>query len=220
MFASVSYKIKKVLFLFKVCMKQLIMIHGGNVFCTEDDFYVYLQEKKYNPFEEKKYRSDRLSNKLKEQYQIAKPLMPNNKNASYKAWKIWFEKALPYLNDEDLIIAGNSLWAMFLIKYLGENTFPKKIKQLHLIAGVFDESDMSDEEKYAWDFAYSPEIIPNIEKQVESIFLYHSKDDPSVPYSHAEKIKAYLPKAKFVTFTDRGHFSQAEFPELLENIIK
>lgn len=89
-----------------------------------------------------------------------------------------------------------------------------------MIAWVFDESDMPDEEKYAWDFAYDPSIIPNLERQTEEIFLYHSTDDPSVPYSHAEKIKAYLPKAKLITFTDRGHFSQPEFPELLKNIIK
>lgn len=42
---------------------------------------------------------------------------------------------------------------MFLIKYLGENIFPlpggKKIKQLHLISPVFDESGMDDDEKYS-----------------------------------------------------------------------
>jgi hypothetical protein len=110
---------------------------------------------------------------------------------------------------------------MFLIKYLWENTFPKKIKQLHLISSVFDESDMSEEEKYSWDFAYDPEIIRNIQAQVEEIFLYHSTDDDIVPYAHTEKIKAYLPKAKLITLTDKGHlFGVSEFPELLENIIK
>ena len=109
---------------------------------------------------------------------------------------------------------------MFLIKYLWENTFPKKIKQLHLISSVFDESDMSEEEKYAWDFAYDPAIIPHIQPQVEQIFLYHSTDDDIVPYSHTEKIKAYLPKAKLITLTDRGHlFGETKFPELLQNII-
>jgi hypothetical protein len=144
--------------------------------------------------------------------------MPNKNMASYKAWKIRFEKIFPYLNDEYLIIVGHSLWAMFLVKYLWENKFPKKIKQLHLMSTVFDESDMSDEEKYAWDFAYDPKIIPNIEDQAEEIFLYHSTDDDLVPYSHTEKIKAYLPKAKLMTFTDRGHFFQSEIPEIIANI--
>lgn len=146
--------------------------------------------------------------------------MPNKNMASYKAWKIWFEKIFPYLNDEDLVLVWHSLWAMFLIKYLWENTFPKKIKQLHLVSSVFDESDMDDDEKYSWDFAYDPQIIHHIENQVEEIFLYHSTDDDIVPYAHTQKIKAYLPKAKVITLTDRGHFfGQLEFPELLENII-
>jgi pimeloyl-ACP methyl ester carboxylesterase len=53
----------------------------------------------------------------------------------------------------------------------------------------------------------------------EEIFIYHSTDDTTVPYSHSEKIKSYLPKAKLITFTNRGHIRQQEFPELLENIL-
>jgi len=88
-----------------------------------------------------------------------------------------------------------------------------------LVSAVFDESDMPEEDKYAGDFAYSPDIIKNIENQVEEIFIYHSTDDIVVPYSHAEKIKAHLPHAKLITFTDRGHFfNEIQFPELLQNI--
>lgn len=80
---------------------------------------------------------------------------------------------------------------------------------------------MDEDEKYSGDFAYSPEIIPNIQTQVDQIFLYHSTDDDIVPYAHTEKIKAYLPAAKLITFTDRGHFfGELTFPELLENITK
>jgi len=178
-----------------------------------------LETRDYNPFEEKKGWKDSISQALKSTHQIIRPEMPNKQMARYKARKIWFEKIFPYLNNEDLVIVGHSLWWMFLIKYLWENTFPKKIKQLHLVSSVFDESDMSEEEKYAADFAYDPSIIPNLENQADEIFLYHSTDDDIVPYAHAEKIKAYLPKAKVITFTDRGHFRQADFPELLENIL-
>ena len=59
-----------------------------------------------------------------------------------------------------------------------------------------------------------------MENIVEEIFIYHSTDDHVVPYSQAEKIKSYLPKAKLITFSDRDHFNTPEFPELLENIRK
>jgi predicted alpha/beta hydrolase family esterase len=54
----------------------------------------------------------------------------------------------------------------------------------------------------------------------EKIFIYHSTDDHVVPYSHALAIKSYLPEAKLMTFSDRDHMWQAEFPELLENIVE
>jgi hypothetical protein len=37
------------------------------------------------------------------------PEMPNQDFASYKAWKIWFEKIFSYLNDEGVILIGHSL---------------------------------------------------------------------------------------------------------------
>lgn len=145
--------------------------------------------------------------------------MPNKYNANYKARKIWFEKIFPYFKNEDLQIIWHSLWGMFLIKYIWKNWFPKKIKKLHLVSPVFDESDMDEDEKYSWDFAYSADIIPNLEKYCDQIFLYHSTDDDIVPYSHSEKIKSYLPNAKLMTLTDRWHFFNEEtFPEILENI--
>lgn len=177
-----------------------------------------IAKRDYNPLEEKIWK-DRFE-ALKSTYQIIRPEMPNKNMASYMIWKMWFEKTFPYLNDDDIVLVWHSLWAMFLIKYLWENTFPKEIKQLHLVSSVFDESDMDDDKKYSWDFAYDPKVIPHIENQVEEIFLYHSTDDDIVPYAHTQKIKAYLPKAKVITLTDRGHFfGQLEFPELLENII-
>lgn len=200
-------------------MKQLIYIHGGMCFPDTETMCKVLSTRDYNPLEEKQWKD--WFEDIKWTYQIIRPEMPNKNMASYKMWKIWFEKIFPYLNDEDLILVGHSLGAMFLIKYLWENTFPKKIHQLHLISSVFDESDMDEDEKYSGDFAYSPEIIPNIKTQVDQIFLYHSTDDDIVPYSHTEKIKAYVPDAKLITLTDRGHFfGELTFPELLANITK
>jgi len=57
-------------------------------------------------------------------------------------------------------------------------------------------------------------------KQVENIFIYHSKDDDCCPYSHAERLVNFLLEANFLTFENRGHFTeQSDFPELLKNII-
>jgi predicted alpha/beta hydrolase family esterase len=115
-------------------------------------------------------------------------------------------------------LIGYSQWSIFLTKYLSENTFPKKIAQLHLVATVFDEQGLAEWNDYLADFVFDPTQLKNLEQQVDKIFLYHSKDDSIVPFSHAEKYKAYLPNANFNIFDDRQHFWWSEFPELLENI--
>jgi predicted alpha/beta hydrolase family esterase len=106
-----------------------------------------------------------------------------------------------------------------LLKYLTENTFPQPITQLHLVGTVLDEQEMPEFEDYLGDFSFDLTKIPTITEQVEHIFIYHSKDDDCCPYSHAERLATFLPEADFLTFTDRGHFKQETFPELLEKVM-
>ncbi|MDR0281896.1 MAG: hypothetical protein LBI53_00820 [Candidatus Peribacteria bacterium] len=76
---------------------------------NEATFLAYLQQKEYDPFTERKYWCNRIKSKLPSSYQMFIPEMPNSRNASYKARKIWFEKLFPYLNDEETILIGHSL---------------------------------------------------------------------------------------------------------------
>ena len=155
-------------------MKQLIIIHGWTRFPDNAAFYKYLREKEYNPFEERKDRKDRLAVQLKDMYQIIKPTMPDSRNASYQARKIRFEKILPYLNDEGVILIGNSLWWNFLLKYLCENGFPVKISKLYLVCAVIDETDRWPDREYMWDFAFDTTRIQQIETLANEIYIYHS----------------------------------------------
>lgn len=204
-------------------MKQLIYIGGWDCFRNDDDFSDALKNlRTYEPFKESTSWKSWLQQQLVGSYEIATPIMPNRFNARYKFRKIWFEKILPHLNNEDLVMIWYSLGGIFLAKYLSENTLPweKKIAQLHLVAAVFDESDRYSQKSYLADFAFDSARLKHLEQQVDKIYLYHSKDDPSVPFSHVEKFKQYLPHAIVNTFEDRGHFFQTEFPELLANILK
>jgi len=198
-------------------MKQLVYIRGWTLSKNDDELYNTIQTREINPFEERKRWRNTLQEHLPE-FKIIKPEMPNALMARYKIWKLWFEKHLPYFDSEQFILIGHSLGWMFLIKYLWENGFPFKITQLHLIAPVLDNSGLNPGDDYLWDFAYDSSIIKNIEKVANKIFIWHSKDDPSVPFSHSERIKAELSRAQFMVFDDRWHFKQAEFPELLDAI--
>lgn len=201
-------------------MKQIIYIGGWDCFRNEEDLAEALKNWHYEPFKQEKKRKYRLQETLKADYEMAIPNMPNIYNARYSNRKIWFEKTFPYLNDEWTILIAHSQWGIFLAKYLSENMFPKKIHQLHLVASVFSEQGLPKGEDYLADFVFDPKGLENLELQVDNIFLYHSTDDPIVPFSHTEKYKAYLHKAIINVFDDREHFWWPEFPELLENILR
>jgi len=195
--------------------KQIVIIHGGTTFDTYEEYLKYLNSceltlEKIN----KKDWKDGLGSKLPE-FEVIYPKMPNAKNARYPEWKIWFEKLFPLLGDSVTLI-GHSLGGIFLAKYLSENSFLRKIDSLHLIAAPYDTEVCKET---LADFALCDKVgkLANLTK---NIFLYQSKDDTAVPFADVEKYKRDIPAAKLMTFGDRGHFLQQNFPELIENIKK
>lgn len=192
--------------------QQVIYIHGGEGWQTYEDYLTYLQmtDVIVDPREEPLKRwSKTLPERLGDGFQVLYIQMPSKQNAKYSEWKIWFERHLQFF-DEEVILIGHSLGANFLAKYLSENTFPHRILSLHLVAGCFGEPGGFE----------LLEDLSNIERQIEDITIYHSRDDDVVPFTAAEKYKTFLPSAKLVEFSDRGHFLGEEFPELVQNIIK
>jgi len=194
--------------------KQLIHIHGGESWATYDEYVAFLNTYDiHDPAEPVRTKwADTYEAVLGSEWLIMKPSMPAKHNAKYEEWKIWFEKFTPYLHNKAVLV-GNSLGATFFAKYISEHTLPFHIGQLHLVAGRFFDRD----ETFRLDAAL---VAKNIEPQCDQIFIYHSQDDFVVPFEDAGKFKAALPSAELVTFEDRGHFLQPEFPELIARIRK
>lgn len=198
-------------------MQQVLFIGWWNCYPTREDFIEQLKTWDNNPFESKKKWKNSLSKELWEDYQVAMIDMPNKNIALYTERKIWFEKIFPFLEWDQIIIA-HSLWTIFILKYLTENWFPKKIKQLHLVSALIYDKDLPPEESYLGDFLFDIQKIPEIQNICDKIFLYHSKDDFCVPFSQWERLHEFLPNAKFEVFEDRWHMNMPEFPELIQNV--
>lgn len=194
--------------------KQIIYIHGGDSFESYEDYIKYLKETEFSIdwFVKKKKWKETLAEELGDEFQILMPDMPNSFNAVYEEWKIWFEKMIPFIND-GVILIGHSQGGIFLAKYLSENTYPKKIGALMLVAPVHNNT---------------PEVgsfrlenpLDNVSRQCENIHLFQSKDDFVVPFSESEEYKKELPNAKLHIFEDRGHFLQENFSEIIAEIKK
>ena len=191
-------------------MRQVLIIHGGNSFSSYDAYRRYLSQKTLNydklthPIRWKERLGDNLPG-----YDIIYPSMPNSENAVYEEWKIYFEKLLAFLED-DVQIIGHSLGAMFLAKYLNGHPLKAPVKRLLLVAGGYD--DESEEDLGS----FKVESVKNLPRSAEEIHLFHSKDDPVVPFSELAKYQADIPTAISHVYDGRGHFIGTEFPEILE----
>lgn len=200
---------------------QIIFIRWGEAFDTKEEFYDYLRYREYKPFENQKNWRDRLERSLSEKFELFAPLMPNKQSADYVAWRIRFEKIFPFIKpskDVKLIVIGQSLGGAFLAKYLSEEDFPKKIDQLHLVSPVFDNEGLIWEK--IGNFKIDPNKLQRVGPQTNHITIYHSVDDPFVPFEHSKKYLTYFQRAEFLQFQDRGHFNQPAFMEILQIINK
>lgn len=190
--------------------KQIFIVHGGEVFETQEDYLNFLKSYPIN-LDKIKHGGwkDHLQEALGDEYEVIYPRMENYHNAKYAEWKIFFERFFPYLQNE-IILIGNSPGSLFLAKYLSENIFPVKIKAVFLVAGPYDDG-------YLGDFAL-PDSLKKFSSQAKKIFLYYSKDDPAVPLVEVEKYAQKLSGAEKIIFEDRGHFALKEFPEFVEKL--
>lgn len=194
-------------------MQQIIFIHGGDTFDTHAEFMTALSSYAVDPYAQKKKWRASLQSDLQQTHTVMLPEMPNKQNARYDAWKLWFEKYVPYLKEGDILL-GHSLGAVFLTKYLSEEELPMTLKALYLIAAPF----FSEDSKEGGDFRFKADLLPQILKKCENIVLYHAEDDPVVPFADLKRFAEHLPGARTVVFKDRGHFLQESFPELLEDL--
>jgi predicted alpha/beta hydrolase family esterase len=197
--------------------QQVLVIHGGTSYETEEKYLEVLKNSEPK-LERIKFNYEwkiSLQGNLGDNFEVLNPHMPQKDNAKYDQWKLYFEKILKIL-DRDVILVGHSLGSIFLAKYLSENIIDKNIKGLFLVAPAFDDEGMEDEPLVS--FSLSDKTLQKIKDQVNNIFIYHSKDDLIVPYTHSEKFKGVLPDSKLTLFEDRFHFVDNNFPELTEDI--
>ena len=161
------------------------------------------------------WATDYLDKELDKNFQVIRPRMPQQDNASYKEWKIIFEKYVALLGDQ-VILMGNSRGGLFLAKYLSENKFPKKIVATFLTCPPYGNNEK--EREVVGDFKLKPDLSL-IERNSPDLTLSFSIDDECVPVYTADQYRKKLPNAKICIYKDKcGHFKCSTFPEIIKQI--
>ena len=200
--------------------KQLLFVHGGEVFSTHTNYIEYLEYAKIDDpeYKEKKrwYYGSQLQSSLGNDWVVIRPDMPCKENAHYKEWKIWFEKYLTFLND-GAVLCGHSLGAMFLVRYVSEEVLHFVPSKIVLVAGAYKaETHVEGNDKGF--FVRNKNNWKQLQElsQKVPVHMLHSSDDFVVPFENYIYIVNKLPNAHGHEFKDRGHFLQEEFEEFIK----
>ncbi len=195
---------------------QIVFIHGGDTFKNRKAFFEALKKEEVSLEKWVSWSREYLDKKLGKDFEIIRPRMPLADDARYEEWKVYFEKYLPFIK-KNVILIGSSLGAIFLAKYLSENKFPKKILATYLVAAPFDNSH-SDEELHG-GFKLKSDLSLLQKNSNNNLNMFFSADDECVPVYHAEKYRQKLPAANIIIYKSKsGHFRVPEFPEIVKMI--
>lgn len=193
---------------------QIVFVHGGEPFVSYKEYIKYLKTcevslKDFLYGKDKKWR-DVLAEKTSKKFDFLMPRMPNSQMAKYSEWKIWFQRVTPFIKN-NAIFLGHSLGAIFLVKFLSENNFKKKVSKLILVGTPHHKTTGLG------DFTIK-NSVKRLEDMCQEIHLFHSENDTVVPIEEVFIYKKELPKAKLHLFKNRGHFFDKNFPEMLKVI--
>lgn len=194
---------------------QILMVHGGMTFKNKADYLRFLKTRPISIEKKIRWSEEYFDKELGKGFEIIRPRMPLQDYAKYHDWKIYFERHIPYLRNY-IILIGGSLGGIFLAKYLSEHKFSKKILSTYLICPPFDNTITGEDLVGGFKLKSDLSLI---ERNSKNLYLLFSKDDNTVPVSHAEKYRKKLKNAKIIIYKSKnGHFKIPKFPEIVHMI--
>jgi uncharacterized protein len=151
---------------------------------------------------------------LGDSYEILYPQMPNESDPDYGTWKPIMAKELTRIEGIALAV-GHSLGASFLLKFLVEEKPATRIAGIFLIAAPYWGGEGWVYEGY--QRVMLPEDFASRLPAGASVFLYHSRNDETVPFEHMALYSKKLPRAT-TRVLNRGHQLNDDLSEVAADI--
>ena len=134
-------------------------------------------------------------------YKVHYPEMPTDEVPYFGArWPKQIGEEISFVKGE-VILAGHSLGASMLLKYLSENKNKNNISGIFLVAPPF----WSGNEDWVKPLKLQENFSDNLPKDNIPIFFYQSKDDDVVPFQQFTLYKQNIPWAVFREISHGGH---------------
>ncbi|KAK9967871.1 hypothetical protein ABG768_022820 [Culter alburnus] len=137
--------------------------------------------------------------------------MPDPVTARESIWLPFMEKDLKC--DEETVIIGHSSGASAAMRYAETH----KVFAIILVGAY--TSDLGDENERESGYFSRPWEWEKIRTNVKHILQFGSTDDPFLPWEEQQEVADGL-KTDLYKYSDRGHFQNTAFPELIDVIKK
>lgn len=135
--------------------------------------------------------------------------MPNPKNPIVSEWTDEINHAVNNcLKDDEIFLIGHSLGVPAILRYFEQSKQNKKISGVILVSGLIDPLDSKNKKsnfRKIDSFVFPFIDFRKIKNKAKKFVVFHSVDDPIVPFYHAEKISKEL-NCKLVKTKKGGHF--------------
>lgn len=163
--------------------KQVLFIHGAGEGAHAAD----------------KLLADNLQKELGAAYQVHCPQMPDENAPAYPAWSEQIDNKLAALSGE-VVVVGHSFGGSVVLKYLSEATVQKALAGIFLVATPYWGAEGWEVDEYVLPAELAARLSP-----AWPIFLYHSRTDEIVPFSHMAHYAENLPQATAREFDGLDH---------------
>jgi len=153
-----------------------------------------------------------LRRELGPDYEVRYPLMPNEADPQFAAWRVALEREMAAL-PAGAIIVGHSIGGTILVNVLAERAPAVELGAIALVAAPFVGHGgwKSDDIEPPSDLAARlPAGVP--------VFLYHGDKDTSAPVAHVALYAAAIPHAHVRRLVDRDHQLNNDLSEVASDI--
>jgi len=177
--------------------RQVLFVHGGGDGAYEADSKLVTS----------------LRSKLGADHVVRYPMMPNEADPDYETWKNVITGELANMGSGSILV-GHSIGASVAIRVVVDGGIEQPLAGVFLLAAPF----WHDHDFWHWKEVELPtnaaERIPN----GTPVFLYHGRQDGSVPFSHVEMYARALPQATVRHLDGRNHQLNDDLTEVAQDI--
>ena len=163
---------------------------------------LFIQGAGRGAYDEDKRLAESLRRTLGPRFEVRYPAMPNEDDAPYEQWRQQIEQELADVGGP-VVLVGHSVGASVLMKWLSERKDKKALAGVFLVACPFWGGDGWRYEGYE-ELALPPGFAAGLPPWTP-VYLYHSRDDATVPFDHLALYAQALPQATVRAFDEGGH---------------